>query len=131
MTTTGPLPAIRDPQAGDERLALLDRMGARQGDRFSRYHYPTADAIIDPGRGVLFIAVDPDPDPADWAAVCGLIRAVGFTDGGLPHRKDPGEPGQDELSGVYTWRLEYVDPCVFCESPGTRTPCPVCGRVLA
>ena len=107
MVNTGPIPAIRVPDA-QERLALLDRMGARLGERFTRYHFPTADAVIDPVRGVLYIACDLDPDPADWQAICGLIRAVGFTDGKLPHRRDPGEPELDELSGIYTWRLEYA-----------------------
>ena len=127
MTTTGPLPAIQVPFA-DERLALLKRMGVRQGDRFTLYQYPTATAVINPERGVLFIAVDPDPDPADWAAICGLIRAVGFTDGRVPHRRDPGEPDQDPLTGVFSWRLEYVDPCPFCDGSGTPAGCPLCLR---
>jgi len=110
VTITGPLPAISIPP-DEERLALLDSMGARMGSRFTRYHYPTADAILDPVRGILFIAADQEPDPADWAAVCGLIRAVGFDNRtGGPCPQDPGDPHQDDLSGVCVWRLEYVLP---------------------
>ena len=135
MTTTGPLPAIREDCSyteyvvprSDARLALLHHMGAVPGSMI-RYHYPTADAVIDPDRGVLLIAVDPEPDPADWAAVCGLIQAVGFTDGSLPHRKDPGEPDQDPLSGVFTWRLEYADQCIWCDGKGTSGGCPLCQK---
>jgi hypothetical protein len=127
MTTTGPLPIVRDPAADDRRLALLDKMGARSAGRFSRYRFPTADAVIDPVRGVLFIAVDIDPDPADWSAVVGLIRAVGFTDGTAPHPRDPGEPEFHGLDAVYTWRLEYAG-CIWCDGKGTCGGCPLCGK---
>jgi hypothetical protein len=108
MTTiTGPMAPIRPPSA-DERLGVLDRMGAREGERFTRYRFPTADVVLDPVKGILWIAADMDPDPVDWSAVCGLISAVGFDDGRLPHRKDPGEPVFHSLEGIYTFRLEYV-----------------------
>jgi hypothetical protein len=70
--------------------------------------YATADAVIDPATGVLFIACDPEPDPGDWAGVVGLIRAVGYDNGTYPHQDDPGEPEFDALAGVWMWRLEYV-----------------------
>jgi hypothetical protein len=127
MTTTGPLPAVRISSAED-RLALLDRMGARAEDHFTRYHFPTADAVVDPARGCLYIACDIDVNPADWAAVCGLIQAVGFADDSLPHRKDPGEPDIDPLTGICVWRLEYADPCIWCDSKGTSDGCPLCQR---
>lgn len=107
MTTTGPLPAIGETSTSTERMAALVMMGSP----FSRgiwRTYATADAVIDTDRGVLFVAVDMDPDPGDWAAVTGLIRAVGFDNGSWPHSDDPGEPIFDALAGVYTWRLEYV-----------------------
>jgi hypothetical protein len=126
-TSTGPLPAVRFTPA-DERLVLLDKMGARQGERFIRYRFPTADAVIDPVRGVLFIVCDPEPDPADWSAVAGLIRAVGFAGNDRFPRRDPGEPEQDPVSGVYAWRLEYVDACAWCDSRGCLDGCPLCGR---
>jgi hypothetical protein len=70
--------------------------------------YPTADAVIDTRAGALYIACDMEPDPGDWAAVTGLIRAVGYDNGTWPHSDDPGEPVFDALAGVSTWRLEYV-----------------------
>jgi hypothetical protein len=123
-TSTGPLPVVR-LSSGGERLALLDKMGARQGDRFTRYRFPTADAVIDPELCVLFIVCDPEPDPADWSAIVGLIRAVGYDQ---TPRRDPGEPEQDPVSGVCAWRLEYVDPCVWCDSKGCLDGCPLCER---
>lgn len=131
MIDTGPIPAIRDEiPLADTRSALLDAMGARTGSRFSRYHFPTADAVIDPDRGVLFIVVDPEPEPGDWNAVVGLIRAVGYTNGLPPHRRDPGEPEIDPLWGICTWRLEYVQPsagpCDWCDGIGTPYGCPLC-----
>jgi len=106
MTTTGPLPAITETST-TERMAALVMMGSP----FSRgiwRSYPTADAVIDTDRGVLFIACDIDPDPGDWAAMVGLIRAVGWDNGAWPHSDDPGEPALDALAGVCTWRLQYV-----------------------
>ena len=40
--------------------------------------------------------------------VCKLISAVGYDNRAWPHRRYPGEPDYDALSGVYMWRLEYV-----------------------
>ena len=107
MTTTGPLPAIRETSTSAERMAALVMMGSPFSKGTWRT-YATADAVIDTDRGVLFIAVDQEPDPGDWAAIVGLIRAVGFDNGSHPHSDDPGEPEFDALAGVYTWRLEYV-----------------------
>lgn len=107
MTTTGPLPAIGETSTSTQRMAALVMMGSP----FSRgiwRTYATADAVIDTDRGILFVAVDMDPDPGDWANIVGLIRAVGWDNGTWPHSDDPGEPEFDALAGVCTWRLEYV-----------------------
>jgi hypothetical protein len=88
-------------------MAALVMMGC-PFERGAWRSYPTADAVIDTDRGILFIACDQDPDPCDWAAVVGLIRAVGFDNGGYPCPDDPGEPVLDPLGQVCTWRLEYV-----------------------
>ena len=106
MTVTGPLPVIRETIPGDGRTAVLDEMGAPLGG--IRYRYSTATAVIDGKKGILYIAVDPDPDPADWAAVVGLIRAVGWDNGVGPHHEDPGAPAFDALRGVWMWRLDYA-----------------------
>ena len=107
MTTTGPMPVIREPSTA-ERMASLAMMGAPVVTGMWR-SYRTADAVIDTDRGVLFIACDLDPDPSDWAAVTGLICAVGFSNGQWPHGDDPGEPELDAPAGVYTFRLEYAE----------------------
>jgi hypothetical protein len=107
MTTTGPLPAVGEQSTSTERVAALVMMGSP----FSRgiwRTYPTADAVIDTDRGILFMAVDMDVDPGDWAAMVGLIHAVGWDNGTWPHSDDPGVPDFDNLSGVWCWRLEYV-----------------------
>jgi|SRR5579859_1347646 len=107
MTMTGPMPVIRATIPGDSRTAVLDEMGAPLGG--IRYRYPTATAVIDTKKGVLFIAVDPDPAPEDWGAIVGLIRAVGWDNGVGPHYDDPGPPYLcDDLRGVWMWRLEYA-----------------------
>lgn len=106
MTTTGPLPAIK-VTTRDERLQALGRMGMTPGTGVW-YGYPTADAVVDTLKGVLFIAVDMDPDPADWVAICRLITMTGYDNGTWPHSDDPGVPGFDVLTAVNVWRLEYV-----------------------
>lgn len=129
MTTTGPLPALRaGGVSSGHRMAVLEHMGALCSESV-HYEYATADAVIDTCRGVLYIAVDLDPDPADWAAVCGLIAAVGWDNGSGQHSSDPGEPGFDPLGQVCTWRLEYCPPCIWCDGKGTRSGCPLCQRV--
>lgn len=127
MTTTGPLPAIRDSITGAQRMATLEHMGAFCEDVIP-YGYVTADAVIDPCRGVLFIAADPEVDPGDWAAIVGLIHAVGWDNGSHPHSDDPGEPFWDALGGVCTWRLEYVRQCIWCDGYGVSYGCPLCER---
>jgi hypothetical protein len=128
MTTTGPLPVVRDTIHGNQRLATLEHMGAFCSDVIP-YGYATADAVIDPCRGVLFIVCDQDVDPADWASVCGLIARVGFDNGsGGPCPQDPGEPVLDELSRVCTWRLEWAPQCIWCDGRGVSYGCPLCER---
>jgi hypothetical protein len=81
------------------------------GSPFSRgvwRNYETADAVIDTEKGVLYIAVDLECEPGDWAAIVDLIRIVGWDNGRRPNGDDPGEPVFDTLAGVCTWRLEYV-----------------------
>jgi hypothetical protein len=90
-----------------ERAAALVMMGAPFSKGIWRC-YPTADAVIDTARGVLFIAADMETSPGDWAAITGLIRAVGYDNGTFPHPDDPGEPEFDPISACYTWRLQYV-----------------------
>lgn len=106
MTTTDPMPALRGSFASIERMAVLARMGAP--DNGIRHRMPTADAVVDTERGVLFIACDPDPDPGDWATICMVISSVCYDNGMWPSRRDPGEPEWDALAGVCTWRLEYA-----------------------
>lgn len=108
MIDTGPqVPITQDFIAAAERAGLLRQMGAPDiGGVWHRYL--TADAVIDPGKGVLYIAVDTNPDPDDWEMVCRLISAVGYDNRHWPLRRDPGEPLFDALSGVYMWHLEYV-----------------------
>jgi hypothetical protein len=107
MTTTGPLPAVGQHSTSAERMAALVMMGCPFTRGIWRT-YATADAVVDNDRGILFIAADQEPDPGDWAAVTGLIRAVGYDNGTYPHSDDPGEPEFDPLAGVWLWRLEYV-----------------------
>lgn len=108
MTTTGPMPAVAQATSSAERMAALVMRGAPFTGGIWRA-YPTADAMIDTGRGVLWIAVDAECDPSDWAAITGLIKLVGYDNGCWPHTSDPGEPEfRDALSGVVMWRLEYV-----------------------
>lgn len=129
MTTTGPLPVIRDTINGDQRLATLEHMGAFCSDVIP-YGYATADAVIDPCRGVLFIVCDQDVDPGDWDSICKLIARVGWDNGsGGSHRGDPGEPEFNELSRVCTWRLEWAPRCVWCDGRGVSYGCPLCERV--
>lgn len=127
MTTTGPLPVIRDSVLGGQRLATLEHMGAFCEDVIP-YGYVTADAVIDPCRGVLFIAADIDVDPGDWARVCALIAAVGYDNGSGEYAQDPGEPEFDTLSRVCTWRLEWVRKCIWCDNRGVSYGCPLCRR---
>lgn len=128
MTTTGPLPVIRDTIHGNQRLATLEHMGAFCSDVIP-YGYATADAVIDPCRGVLFIVCDQEVDPGDWAAVCGLISMVGWDNGsGGSYPQDPGEPLLDELSRVCTWRLEWAPQCIWCDGRGVSYGCPLCER---
>jgi hypothetical protein len=109
--STGDLPVIRPagyPEScSAARMAALVMMGAPFSKGIWRT-YPTADAVIDQDRGILFMAVDLEPSPGDWAAMVGLIRAVGWDNGCWPHSDDPGTPGFDPVGGVNTWRLEYV-----------------------
>lgn len=129
MTTTGPLPAVREEVFSGQRMAVLEHMGALCSDGIS-YRYATADAVADPCRGVLYIAVDQDPDPGDWDQVCRLIAAVGWDNGSQgPHSGDPGEPELDPLGRVCTWKLEYGSRCIWCDGRGTRNGCPLCQRV--
>jgi hypothetical protein len=129
MTTTGPLPVVKDDISSGQRQAVLEHMGALCGDGI-RYRYATADAVIDPCRGVLYIAVDQDADPGDWDRICGLIAAVGWDNGsGGPYPQDPGEPGFDALARVCTWRLEWTPRCIWCDGKGVSYGCPLCERV--
>lgn len=126
MSDTLPLPAIVE-FAGREVVLL--KIGAPfNGGIWHRY--PTADAVIDLDQEILFIAADIDPAPADWAAICGLIGAVGFSNGTHGHQGDPGEPRFDALAGVCTWRLERVPSCVWCDGRGISWGCPLCQRTL-
>lgn len=81
-----------------DALARIDAKGIH-------HHFATADVVIDPERTVC-IAVDLEPNDADWAEVCRILRAVGYDNGAWPYRRDPGEPTLDALAGVNTWRLE-------------------------
>lgn len=125
MTTTGPLPVAGGKLCSTQRQAVLDHMGAFCPDRLE-YRFGTADAVIDPCRGVLFIAVDPEPDPLDWARICGLLAAVSWDNGTGEHAQDPGEPDWDALSRVYTWRLEWAPRCIWCDGRGCSYGCPLC-----
>jgi hypothetical protein len=129
MTTTGPLPALGETVLSGQRMAVLEHMGALCSTGIF-YRYPTADAMVDACRGILYIAVDQEPDPGDWAKVCALIAAVGWDNGSHgPRSDDPGEPRLDPLSQVCTWRLEYGPRCIWCDGEGTRSGCPLCQRV--
>lgn len=111
MTQTGPLPALSldEPGTSDSanRMAALVMMGSPFSKGVWR-SYATADAVVDTDRGVLFIAVDLECDPGDWASIVDLIRIVGWDNGTRPNGDDPGEPVFDALAGVCTWRLEYA-----------------------
>jgi hypothetical protein len=117
MIDTGPLPAVKQESSSAERMASLVMMGAPFTRGIWR-SYSTADAVIDRDKGILFIACDPEPASADWAAIVGLIRAVGYDNGTWPHSDDPGEPFHDALSDVWTWELHYVR----LRYPWTRRP---------
>lgn len=129
MTTTGPMPVVQGGISTGQRRAVLEHMGALCNDRLE-YGYATADAVIDPCHGVLYIAADQDPDPGDWDRICTLIAAVGWDNGsGGPHRGDPGEPEFDALSRVCTWRLEWAPRCAWCDGKGVSYGCPLCERI--
>lgn len=128
-TITGPVAPLTGTRMA--RLDALIGMGAPMAEDL-RHEFPTADVAVDPDRGILFIACDPEPDPVDWATVVGLIKAVGFDNGGFPHHLDPGEPDYDPFLGVCTWRLEYAYvPCIMCDGHGRLYGCPLCGTIRA
>jgi hypothetical protein len=128
MTTTGPLPVVGGEVSTGQRQAVLEHMGALCSDRIE-YRFATADAVVDPCHGVLYIVADQESDPLDWAKVCGLLAAVGWDNGSEVHPQDPGEPGWDALSRVYTWRLEWARRCIWCDGRGVSYGCPLCERV--
>jgi hypothetical protein len=69
----------------------------------------TASGWVDAEKGILRVFIDPDPDPLDWAVVCGMLDHLGVI--------DPGEPGY--LRGVYTWTIAYRQPVQEPRTGGT------------
>ena len=96
-------------------------MGSRtaaQAAKVLETPHGTCSIVINAPRGYMEIFTEHDPDPQDWAIVCGLLDRVMV--------EDIGEP--DLLSGVYVWKISFrpavapePDPALCCNQTAALT----------